>query len=132
MPITAFYAALLAPLFILLSFRVIRQRRSHRIGIGHGESTALLRAMRVHANFAEYTPLVLVLLGLAESLASPAILLHAAGATFLAGRAVHAYGVSQEPERLLFRVTGMSVTFTVLAVLALACLYGAFQRGVGL
>jgi uncharacterized protein len=62
MPITAFYAALLAPLFILLAVRVIRQRRGARVAIGDGGDKLLLRRMRVHANFAEYVPFALVLM----------------------------------------------------------------------
>ncbi len=68
MPITAFYAALLAVLFLVLSFRVIGVRRGQRVEIGDGGDKELLRRMRVHANFAEYVPLALVLLALAEVL----------------------------------------------------------------
>ena len=132
MPITALYAALLAPLFILLSIRVIGRRRAARVALGPGEDKALLRAMRVHANFAEYTPFALLLLALAESLALPALLLHAAGLALVLGRAIHAYGVSQDPERIAVRVTGMAITFTVIASLAVMCLYGAVMRGVGI
>jgi len=60
MPITALYAGLLAPLFILLSIRVIDVRRTARISIGHGDDPELLRRMRVHANFAEYAPFALI------------------------------------------------------------------------
>ena len=68
MPITAFYAALLAMLFMVLSFRTIEQRRNARVEIGTGEDAELLRRYRVHVNFAEYVPFALLLLGLAESL----------------------------------------------------------------
>ena len=73
MAITAFYASLLALLFILLSARVIAQRREAKVEIGHGESAQLLRRMRVHANFAEYVPFALLLMTLAESLRAPAL-----------------------------------------------------------
>ncbi|MDX2308527.1 MAG: MAPEG family protein [Hyphomicrobium sp.] len=128
MPITALYAALLAPLFIFLSIRVIGLRRSARVALGPGEDRRLLRAMRVHANFAEYAPFALLLLALAESLALPVWLLHGAGAALVLGRAVHAYGVSQEPEQINIRVTGMVLTFTVIGTLAASCLIGALTR----
>lgn len=121
MPITALYASLLAVLFILLSVRVIAQRREARVEIGPGESLELLRRMRVHANFAEYVPFALVLLALAESLKVPSILLHATGMILLGGRLVHAYGLSQSPHNLRLRVIGMSLTFAAIAVAALLC-----------
>ena len=47
MPITAFYAALLAMLFMVLSFRTIQQRRNARVEVGTGEDAELLRRYRV-------------------------------------------------------------------------------------
>ncbi len=121
MPVTALYAALLAALFILLSVRVIAQRREAKIEIGPGESKELLRRMRVHANFAEYAPFALVLLALAESLKVPSPLLHLAGLALVAGRFVHAYGLSQTPHNLRLRVWGMTLTFAAIALAGLMC-----------
>ena len=87
MPITAFYAALLAVLFLFLSVRVIGWRRERRVEFGHGEDFELLRRMRVHANFAEYVPFALLLMALAESMAPPNLLLHAC--RHRAGRRAH-------------------------------------------
>lgn len=125
MPITALYAGLLAPIFIVLAIRVIGQRRSARVALGHGSDDTLLRRMRVHANFAEYVPLALILLGLAESLKTAPIALHAVGIVLLSGRAIHAYGVSQSPENLNLRVIGTACTFTVLIAGSLLCLAAA-------
>jgi uncharacterized protein len=58
MPIAAFYAALLALLFLFLSFRTIEKRWNARVEIGTGEDAELLRRYRVHANFAEYVSLL--------------------------------------------------------------------------
>ena len=125
MPITALYAALLAPLFLILSARVIGRRREARVALGAGEDAELLRRMRVHANFAEYTPFALVCLALAESLATPALVLHLAGSALLLGRYVHAFGVSQARERIPLRVFGMVTSFAAISIAAAACLYGA-------
>lgn len=130
MPITAFYAGLLAPLFILLAVQVIRARRGARVAIGDGGDKLLLRRMRVHANFAEYVPFALVLMALAESLGTNRWLLHALGIALVAARAVHAFGVSQPKENLNLRTAGMAGTFTVLAVAALTCLVMAVP-GIG-
>lgn len=123
MHITALYAALLVPLFIFLSVRVIRTRRGRKVAIGDGQDAQMLRAMRVHANFAEYVPMSLLMMALAESTGVHSLLLHATGVALMIGRLSHAFGVSQQEENFTFRVTGMAITFTVLAVLAIACLF---------
>jgi uncharacterized membrane protein YecN with MAPEG domain len=119
--ITAFYAALLAALFLLLSIRVIGWRRMHRVEIGDGDNRELLRRMRVHANFAEYAPFTLLLMALAESMAPPRPLLHLVGLMLVAGRILHAYGLSQSPQILRYRIWGMQLTFTALGIAALIC-----------
>lgn len=113
------YAAVLALLFVGLSLRVIRARRAEKIAVGHGRSAVLLRAMRVQANFAEYVPLALILIGCLESQQFPAYLVHGFGSALVAGRLAHAFGMSREPENFRFRVAGMSATFFVLAGSAL-------------
>ena len=122
MAITALYAALLAPLFIALSARVIGQRRAARVPIGAGTDDTLLRRMRVHANFTEYVPFALILLALAESLNANTLVLHAIGATLVAARHIHAYGVSQPSENFTLRITGMIGTFGAIGTAAAVCL----------
>ncbi len=122
MAITAFYAALLGLLFVYLSFRVIGWRRLKSVELGHGEDSELLRRMRVHANFAEYVPFTLLLMAIAESMTAPRPLIHVVGLILIAGRLMHAYGLSQTPHILRFRVGGMILTFTALALSAIICL----------
>jgi len=121
MTITAFYASLLAALFLFLSVRVIGWRRQQRVEIGHGEDAQLLRRMRVHANFAEYVPFALVLMALAESLGPPHILTHLVGLMLVVGRVLHAYGLSQTPHILRYRVWGVQLTFSAIGIAALMC-----------
>lgn len=127
MPITALYAGLLAPLLILLSIRVIRQRRGVKVAVGDGGDAVLLRRMRVQANFAEYVPFALLLMALAESLHTWTWFLHLLGLVLLAGRLSHAYGVSQSRETFAFRVAGMVATFTVIGASAAACILGSMR-----
>jgi uncharacterized membrane protein YecN with MAPEG domain len=121
MRITALYASLLAVLFLFLSVRVIGWRRQQRVEIGHGKDAQLLRRMRVHANFAEYVPFALLLMALAENLGPPYILVHLVGLTLLAGRMMHAYGLSQTPHVLKYRVWGMTLTFAAMGIAAMIC-----------
>jgi uncharacterized membrane protein YecN with MAPEG domain len=108
------YAALLGLFFIALSIRTLRLRRQLRIAVGDGGNPAMLRAMRVHANFAEYVPLGLILLHFVEAQGAQAMLLHGLCLCLLLGRVAHAFGVSQTAENFSFRVTGMALTFTTI------------------
>ena len=120
MTVTPRYAGVLALLFLSFSLQVIGRRRIARVGLGDGGDRLLLRRQRVHGNFAEYVPLVLVLMALAELQGLAAWALHIFGATLLIGRVVHGFGVGREPEPRLTRVIGMSLTFAVLGFAAFA------------
>jgi uncharacterized protein len=126
MPITALYAAVLAVLFVFLSIRIIRVRHHSQVALGDGGNPSLLRAIRVHANFAEYVPFALLLLALVESLHANAWLLHGLGIALCIGRLSHAFGVSQTQENFRFRVFGTTSTFTVILICAMYLL--AAQR----
>lgn len=106
MKITFFYAALLAILFVLLSIRTIRLRRSLKIAVDDAGNPKMLRAMRVHSNFSEYVPLSLLLIYFVETSGGLR--------TLFMPRGSHAYGFSQEKENFKFRVGGMVTTFTVI------------------
>lgn len=111
MHILPLYAAILTLLFVYLSIRTIGLRRKLRIGIGAKDSEEMLRGMRVHANFAEYTPMSLFLIYLVEIQGAAPLFVHALGICLLIGRSLHAYGMSQTNETFVFRVSGMSMTF---------------------
>ena len=76
--------------------------------------------MRVHANFAEYVPVCLLLLAFLEINRASDLLLVFLCLTLLVGRLAHAYGVSMKNERFVFRVSGMLMTFAVIVIAALA------------
>ncbi len=118
--ITPFYAGILTIIYIALSVRVIGARRAAAVGLGDGGNRNVLRATRVHANFAEYVPLALVLMMLAELQSAPIWFLHVMGLALIGARAIHAYGLGQEPEPMRCRVIGMATTFAVLITGALA------------
>ncbi|MEM7707067.1 MAG: MAPEG family protein [Pseudomonadota bacterium] len=127
MNVVPVYAALLALMFVALSVRTLMLRRSLGIAIGDGDNTRMLRATRVHANFAEYVPLTLLLLFLAESRGLAESAVHMLCVCLTAGRMIHAWGVSQEAEAFLFRVSGMALTFTSLIGVAVALLRQSFS-----
>ncbi len=114
MLITPFYAALLGLGFVTLSILTLRLRRKFKIALGDDGNQQLLRAIRVHSNFAEYVPLTLILIYMTESTGAPALLIHLLCIALLMGRFSHAWGVSQDTEDFRFRVFGMTMTFTAL------------------
>lgn len=125
MPATPLYAALLALIFVALSIRTIRLRRRYRVGVGDGSHAELQRAARVHANFAEYVPLALLLIYFVETGGGPLLLTHTLAIALLCGRLLHAWGVSQVRENYRYRTVGMVLTFSVILA---ACLYLLLER----
>ena len=115
------YAAIFAIVFIVLSFRVSFVRRRVGVSLGTGGNAELERAVRAHGNFAEFVPLTLLLLGFLEMQRTSAYALHALCLVLLAGRILHAIGISQEtvPPRAI----GMIATYVVLLIAALMLLY---------
>jgi len=127
--IIAFWTLPLALIFLWLSLRVIRYRRAERIPLGSGGNAALERAVRAHANFAEFVPFAALLLILAEWGGAWPWLLHALGVLLVAARLSHGIGIVQEPEDFRLRVFGMMGTFGVMGIAALAAFWGALMRG---
>lgn len=116
MYITSLYAGILALFFVGLSVRTLRLRRRLRIPIGDAGDGQMLRAIRVHSNFAEYVPLGLLLLYLMEVQAAASFMVHGLGACLTAGRILHAFGVSKVNEDTRFRVGAMALTLTTIVI----------------
>jgi uncharacterized membrane protein YecN with MAPEG domain len=114
-----FYAAILALLYVYLSARTIGFRRKSRVSIGDGGDQELLRAVRMHANYAEYVPISLILLTFVELQAAPLLLVHVLGSLLLIARISHAYGISSVQAKGIFRVGGMAGTFTTITIAAM-------------
>src|SRR6185369_9341007 len=119
-PITAFYAGLLGLLVLVLAFRVVAVRRATAIGLGDGGNALLLSRIRIHGNFAEYVPLALLLMLLLEVNGGSPRVLHALGVALVVGRLAHAQGLSQSGGVSAGRLVGNVLTWTVIAVTAIA------------
>ena len=128
MTVVPIYAGILGILFLALSIRVIRRRRTARVCLGDGGDRVLFRVQRAQANFAEYVPLILLLMTVAELQGTGSRVLHGIGLLLLVGRAVHAAGFGREPEIPGARVVGMAMTFTALGFAALASLLPVAAR----
>ncbi len=125
---SAVYVALIIVMGVMLTFLVIRQRRTNLIGIGDGGNRAVARMIRVHGNFCENAPFAMALLILLPLLGASLILVHAVGILFLAGRLAHAYGLSQTAGSSVGRVAGMILTLTSSLIGAGSLLFLALIR----
>ena len=118
LPITLTMAGAATLLNIWIAGRVSRMRVAHKVSIGDGGAAPLTTRMRAHANFVEYTPFFLILLGGLEMARGSSLWLWAAGLLFILARILHAFGMDRpSPNRL--RVVGMVLTALILFVLAL-------------
>lgn len=125
-PVTSVYAALFGLLLIALSFNVVRARRRYRVALGAGSEEGMQQAVRAQGNFAEYVPLALVLLLLAELAGARAAQLHAAAVVLLASRLLHAWGLSRSSGRTFGRFYGTAGTWAVIVALSLWLLFSPF------
>ena len=125
--VTPLYAALLALWFLVLTLRVLQYRRATRVSLGDGGDPLMRRAIRAHANFAEYVPLALVLLLVIELSRFSIYLVHALGVTLLVARLLHGYALGFTAEFRFGRVWGAALTLIVLMIEAVLCLYQAYR-----
>lgn len=123
--ITPIYAALVALVFLALSWRVITYRRANGISLGDTGDKNLIKRMRAQANCAEYSPLGLLLLLLAELSGAPAVALHLLGVALVAGRVLHPLGFAATPQKIILRQIGMLLTLLMMATTALGLLFHA-------
>ncbi len=110
-------AAAAAIINIWLATRCGRLRASEKIMHGDGGSAPLMRRMRAHSNFIEYTPIALILIAAIELTGKGGSWLAIVGAVYMAGRVLHALGMDN-PDVGKLRMIGISTTFLVLIGLA--------------
>ncbi len=109
----ALWSGLLLLLMLVLSVRVVMNRRKHKVLLGDGGGSKITLAGRVFGNAAEYVPVGVGALALLAMLGMPAMAVHAVGAGLLAGRLIHAVSLSDK-KPTAGRVLGMALTYTAL------------------
>ncbi len=122
--IFALYAALSAILMFALALNVgLRRGAQKQLQPGDMGDVHLTRAVRAHANFAEYAPLVLLLLLGMALLGAPAFWLHLYGAAFTAARVLHVFGMMADKHPNAARFIGNLITGLALLTGAAGCLW---------
>jgi uncharacterized membrane protein YecN with MAPEG domain len=125
LPVTATTSALLGFMFIYLTSQVIRLRGKSGASLGDGsgatiapgqESTVpLLVATRSHANFAEFVPLALILLGFVEACHAAQWFVCLLASMLLIARVAHPIGMGRKIPNP-FRAAGLVLTVLPMAI----------------
>ena len=119
--ITLTIAGAAALLNLWLGMRVSQLRIRDKVAIGDGGNARIAARMRAHANFVEYVPTFLILLGLVELARGTQTWLWAIGILFVLGRLMHPFGMDRPAPNLL-RMGGTAITWLTLAGLAIYAL----------
>jgi uncharacterized protein len=120
--VTLATASALALLYVVLLLRIVRVRLKDRVSLGDGGNAELLKRIRAHGNFAEYVPLLLILMGLIELAGTSTQLLAIAGVGAVIFRICHAIGMHRQAPNP-FRFIGTVGTFTTIIVFAISGLW---------
>lgn len=116
METTILYTGVLGIIFFIHSLRTINARRTTKTSLGDGGDDLMLRRIRTHGNFAEYIPIVLIILLLLEQQEVNYVLLHMYGVVVVVGRLLHAYGLHSPETPGWARMLGMQFTLWPLIV----------------
>jgi uncharacterized membrane protein YecN with MAPEG domain len=128
LPITGFYAGVLALIAIALGLHVGMQRARTGVSILHGDDMALATAIRRHGNFTEAVPLVLILLAALELNGASHGLLHGLGAALVLARIAHPLGLRHDNMRNPLRAIGALGTTLITAIAAIAAIWSYLGR----
>src|SRR5262245_17048230 len=123
--VTGFYLGILALIYAVLALRVAGLRRSNRALFGDAENKTLRNAIRIHANFIEYVPIITLLVALLEMSGMPAVRVHLLMGALLLSRLLHPMGMTAPPRTWQFnagRVGGLLLTIAVLVAAAITAL----------
>lgn len=124
LPATLATAAASAVLSVWMALRITKLRLGRKIFVGDGGDEGLTARMRAQANFAEYGPLVLILLALLELAKGPSAWAWGYGLVFVVGRVCHVFGMDGWR---LGRQIGALTTLVILLLLAGECAWVAFS-----
>jgi uncharacterized protein len=123
--ITAIYLAVLALLYTAFAIQVARLRQNNRASFGDNGSLELHSAIRVHANFVEYVPIITLMVAFLEMSGLPATRVHVLMGALLVSRLLHPLGMYAASNTLQFRigrVGGITITFVLLIACAVMIL----------
>ena len=119
--LTAFYGAILALIYVGLAGWVVAGRVSDDTLHGQGDDF-LSKRIRIHANFAEYVPLALLLIAFLEAGGGASWLVRTLLIILVVARILHPIGMlapKNSPQQFACRGGGIIATLLVMIVTAL-------------
>ena len=127
-PITAFYAGILALIVTVLGGVIGPLRLRSNISILHGNDMVLATAIRRHGNFTESVPFALILLGFLELNGASPGLLHGLGIALVVSRIAHPLGLKHDNVRNPLRGIGAGGTTLVTLIAGVMLIWGFVSR----
>lgn len=127
--LTGTYLAVLALIYVALGLQVVRLRRRAKVSFGDGGNDELKCAIRAHGHFAEYVPLIVLMVAMLEVSGLPAANIHALMGALVLARLLHPLGMYAKPRTVQFRlgrIGGMGLTIAV----TLSCAFLLLARAV--
>jgi len=118
-PISLTYASIFALFALVLSFRAGSFRGKSGLSILFGEpvNMELAERVRVHQNFLEYVPMILIVMAAIEANGGSHMFLYIAGDLLIIARIAHAMGLKHDNMAHVGRLIGAGGT----ALITLAC-----------
>jgi uncharacterized membrane protein YecN with MAPEG domain len=129
LPITAIYAGILAIFALVLSFRAGSYRGKAGISILFGDPVnwVLAERVRVHQNFLEYVPMILILMGVSEVNGASSTMLHSVGSLLIIARIAHMIGLKHDNMAHIGRLIGAGGTALITLVMAIYTIWIALS-----
>ena len=125
MNISILFTIIFIIFYLVLTIITIKARKSARVEYGDGFNKQLIKAIRAHGNFFEFTVFFIISSFLLEILDANQIYVLIINILFLIGRISHAHSMLNE--KILFRIVGMMITLGSYIINCIYLLYLYWQ-----
>jgi uncharacterized protein len=125
MNISILFTIIFIIFYLILTIITIKARKSARVEYGDGFNKELIKAIRAHGNFFEFTVFFIISSFLLEILDANQIYVLIINILFLIGRISHAHSMLNE--KILFRIVGMMITLGAYIINCIYLLYLYWQ-----
>jgi uncharacterized membrane protein YecN with MAPEG domain len=125
MNISILFTIIFIIFYLILTIITIKARKSTKVAYGDDGNKELIKAVRAHGNFFEFTVFFIISSFLLEILEANQIYVLFINIVFLLGRISHAYSMLKE--KIIFRMVGMMATLISYAVNCIYLLYLYWQ-----
>ena len=125
MNISILFTIIFIIFYLILTIITIKARKSTKVAYGDDGNKELIKAVRAHGNFFEFTVFFIISSFLLEILDAGPIYVLFINIVFLIGRISHAYSMLKE--KIIFRMVGMMATLISYAVNSIYLLYLYWQ-----